>query len=77
MNILKNKIKFYGIKKLPCKLNKKELSIGTKIELEHTNDKKIAKAIAIAHICKESPAYYSRGLIPLEKKLKKLKRRCK
>jgi hypothetical protein len=72
MNLLKQKIKFYGIKS-PCKINKKELRIGTKIEFEHTSDKKIAKAIALSHLCGESPVYYSKGLIPMENKLKSMK----
>jgi len=69
---LKSKIKFYGLKKLPCKIKSSELRTGIRIEGEHTSDKKIARAIAIAHLCKESPVYYSRGLIPMERRLKKL-----
>jgi len=57
---------------------KKELKIGTKIELEHKSlfpknlQKVMAKKIAQNHI-KEFPCYYSKGLLPMEKKLKKLK----
>ena len=61
------------------KCNKlKELKLGTKIEREHAHlfpkniRTKMAKKIAKDHI-KEFPCYYSKGLIPLEKKLKKLK----
>lgn len=68
---LKDKIKFYGVKKSPCKIKPSELKSGIKIEGEHTPDKKIAKAIAIAHIC-EFPTYYSQGLIQMEGRLKKL-----
>lgn len=49
---------------------KKELGIGWKIELEHGLGKKKAKKIAMDHI-KEFPCYYSKGLIPMEKRLKK------
>jgi hypothetical protein len=69
---LKDKIKFYGIKKIPCKVSSSELKIGTKIESEHTSDRKIARAIAIAHLCKESPVYYTKGLVPMEAKLSQI-----
>jgi hypothetical protein len=71
INISKQ-IKYYGLKKVPCKVTSKELAIGVKIEREHTNNPKIARAIAIAHLCKESPVYYSKGLIQMERRLKKL-----
>ena len=69
---IENIIKFYGATKTPCKINKRELAIGSKIEKEHTKDKKIAKAIATAHIC-EFPKYYTgkHGLINMEKLMKK------
>ena len=57
---------------------KKELKLGTKIEMEHAKlfskktQKIMARKIAIDHI-KEFPCYYSRGLIPLEKKLRRKK----
>jgi hypothetical protein len=53
---------------------KKELKIGTKIELEHkslfpkSKQKQMAEMIARQHL-KESPCYYSKGLIPMEKRL--------
>lgn len=53
-----------------CIFNSKELALGTKIELEHTNSKRVAEKIAKQHLC-EFPNYYSRGLIPMEKKLRK------
>ena len=55
---------------------KNELKIGTKIEMEHKNlfpkdkQREMAKKIAQNHI-NEFPCYYSKGLIPMEKKLKK------
>lgn len=52
-----------------CKFIQKELKIGTKIEMEHTRSKKVAERIAKQHLC-EFPKYYSKGLIPLEKRLK-------
>jgi len=58
-------IKIKGIK-----VNKKELALGIPIEFEHTNSKKIATMIAKQHII-EFPNYYSKGLIPMEKKLKR------
>jgi hypothetical protein len=51
---------------------KKELSIGTKIEMEHTDDKEEAKKIAMDHI-KEIPDYYTDseyGIIAIEDKQK-------
>ena len=52
---------------------KKELKIGTKIELEHTDSRKKAKEIAMDHLA-EFPDYYSNeehGLVASEKKLEK------
>jgi len=54
-----------------CKISKKELNLGWPVEMEHTNSKRKAVHIAKQHIC-EFPTYYSQGLIPLEKRLKKL-----
>ena len=62
---------------MKCNL-KKELKLGTKIEMEHKSlfkkeDQKImAQKIAKQHI-KEFPCYYSKGLIPMEHKLGRLK----
>jgi len=52
-----------------CKINKKELKLGIPIEMEHTNNREIAKRIASQHLC-EFKNYYSKGLIPMEKRLK-------
>lgn len=57
-----------------CKFSKKELKLGVPIEMEHTKSKRVAKRIAEQHLC-EFPNYYSKGLIPMEKRLSKLKRR--
>jgi hypothetical protein len=44
---------------VPKKITANELQMGIKVEMEHTNDRKIAKQIAIDHL-KEDPAYYSK-----------------
>jgi len=54
------------------KISKKELKLGIPIELEHTNSRRVAKRIASQHII-EFPSYYSKGLIPMEQKLKSMK----
>ena len=58
------------IKITGCKFNKKELRLGSKIELEHTKSKRLATHIAKQHLC-EFPTYYSKGLIPMERRLKR------
>ena len=45
--------------------NKAQLKIGTKIELEHTTSKQIARRIAKHHLA-EIPDYYTR-LVKLER----------
>ena len=55
-----------------CKISKKELKLGTPIEMEHTTSKRKAKYIASQHLC-EFPNYYSAGVIPMEKRLKMMK----
>ena len=52
-------------------MNSKELKIGTKIEMEHTTSSKKAAKIAKDHL-KEFPNYYTKGLIPMERRLKKM-----
>lgn len=42
-----------------AKVDGKELALGLKTELEHTNDKAIAKQIALDHLA-EDPHYYSK-----------------
>lgn len=57
---------------------KKELKIGIKIEMEHAKlfpknlQKSMAERITQDHI-KEYPKYYSQGLLPMEKKLRRKK----
>lgn len=51
------------------KIDKKQLIMGEKIELEHTNNKAVARKIAIDHL-KEIPDYYTR-LVKMEKEAKK------
>lgn len=53
-----------------CKISKKELKLGIPIEMEHTNNPLKARYIAMQHLC-EFPNYYSRGLIPMERRLSK------
>jgi len=43
----------------PKNINTKELSIGVQVEMEHTNDDKIATEIAMDHLT-EDPEYYSK-----------------
>ena len=50
----------------------KELAIGKKIEMEHTKNPKVVERIARDHL-KEFGCYYSKGLIPMERKLKAAK----
>ena len=59
-----------------CHISKKELSLGTPIEMEHTKSRKKARHIAMQHLC-EFPKYYSKGLIPMEKRLKQMKKHKK
>jgi hypothetical protein len=56
-----------------CKINKKELNLGIPIEFEHTKSRRFATKIARQHIC-EFPSYYSKWLIPMERKLKSQRR---
>lgn len=62
------------IKAIRVKYNPRELKIGTKIEMEHTRSKSRARKIAKDHL-REFPNYYSAGLIPMERRLKKARRR--
>ena len=45
---------------------------GRKIELEHTKSTKLAAKIARDHL-NEFPCYYTKGLLPMERKLKRMK----
>lgn len=53
-----------------CKFDSKELKIGRQIEMEHTTSRKLADKIAKQHLC-EFRHYYTKGLIPMERRLKK------
>lgn len=55
-----------------CRINARELKIGIPIEMEHTKSRKVAARIARQHLC-EFKLYYSKGLIPMEKRLRYLK----
>jgi len=55
------------------KFNKKQLSMGTKVEMEHTNKKKLAREIAGDHLA-EHPRYYT-ALKKMEKELETKNRR--
>ena len=57
--------------KNPKKYNKKQLGIGTKIEMEHTNNPEVAQRIAMDHL-EEYQDYYVH-LRKMEKKLDKQK----
>jgi hypothetical protein len=57
-----------------CKISKKELRLGTPVEMEHTTSRAKARHIAMQHLC-EFPNYYSVGLIPMERRLKQLNKR--
>ena len=59
-----------------CKISKKELRLGIPIELEHTTSRRKAAYIAKQHLC-EFPNYYSVGLLPMERRLKRMQRRTK
>lgn len=54
------------------RFDKQQLKMGVKVEKEHTNNPKIAKQIAKAHLS-EFPTYYT-GLIKMESNLKKSRR---
>lgn len=51
------------------KYDKTQLRIGSKMELEHTKNKRVAKKIAKDHL-DEFPKYYT-ALVKMEKKLKR------
>jgi hypothetical protein len=43
----------------PKEVDQKQLKMGIKVEMEHTNDSKVSKDIAMDHLA-EIPDYYSR-----------------
>lgn len=54
-----------------CKFNRKQLSIGKKIEMEHTKNPKVAERIAKQHLCEFKNKPYYTELIKMENKLKR------
>ena len=60
-----------------CKFTKAQIhdakKYGIDVELEHTNSRRKAYGIALQHEC-EFPLYYSKGLLPMEKRLKKMQK---
>lgn len=63
------------MKKKQKQISKSEIKKGTKMEMEHTKSKKVAKKIAKDHL-REFPTYYNSktGLPAMERKLKKIKK---
>jgi len=61
-----------------CKFTKAQINdarkFGIGVELEHTTSKRKAYKIALQHEC-EFPMYYAKGLVPMEKRLEKMKAR--
>jgi hypothetical protein len=53
-----------------CKVDKNQLKIGAKIEMEHTKSKAVAERIARQHLCEFKGKPYYTELIKLEKRLK-------
>ena len=53
--------------KVSLELLQKQLQMGMKVEMEHTNDKKIAREVAMDHLY-ENPKYYSK-LTKMEKEI--------
>jgi hypothetical protein len=72
--VIKMKLK-WG--KVPdAKFNKTQLDMGVKVEMEHTNNKSLAKQIAKGHLKGESPIYYT-YLKKMEQKMNKDMKRKK
>lgn len=55
---------------VPLEQIEDQMKMGTKVEMEHTNDKEIAHEIAMEHLI-EDPKYYTR-LATIDEKLKKV-----
>lgn len=58
--------------KKKCLVLPRELKIGKKIEMEHGLGRSMAIKIAKDHLC-EFPHYYTKGLLPMERKLRRIK----
>lgn len=59
----------------PSDFSKTQLKKGTKVELEHTNDRQLAREIAMDHL-REDPDYY-KALAKMERDLKRKRSRRK
>jgi hypothetical protein len=59
---------------MAVKTNKRQLKIGTSIEMEHTTSRRLARKIASDHLREFPGAPYYTELIKMEKKLKKMVR---
>ena len=55
---------------MKCKIDKKQLNMGIKIEMEHTDNPKVAKKIATDHLKEFCNKPYYTELKKMEKKLK-------
>jgi hypothetical protein len=55
---------------MKCKINKVQLEIGKKIEMEHTKNPKVAEKIALDHLREFCNKPYYTELKKMEKKLK-------
>jgi len=51
-----------------CKIDKKQLAMGMKVEMEHTTNKAIARKIAIDHLKEFCGKPYYSELLKMEKK---------
>jgi ADP-ribose pyrophosphatase YjhB (NUDIX family) len=71
-NRVKRTLGLKASKRSPRDFDQRQLSIGTRIELEHTDDRAVAQQIAMHHL-EEYPDYY-RALVKMEKALERKKR---
>jgi len=58
---------------MKCKINKEQLNMGIKVEMEHTTNPKKAKKIALDHLNEFCGKPYYTELKKMENKLRKLK----
>lgn len=61
--------KFFESGKKESDFDPKEIEIGIKVEMEHTNNPKIAKRIALDHIVESLPVSYYTKLAAMEKEI--------
>lgn len=55
-------------------VNKAQLKIGTRVEMEHTKSRKVAKRIAMDHLTEFKGFPYYTELLKLERKAKNYKK---